>query len=105
MSTNAQRIRALNDAFRTSFNGGRVMMTAGIDALDGDVKAMIIRCQRRSDFPSGGRSNIPSLRTARRPPRAGAFLLSGVVCLRPCCQSAAMSVFAFRALRLDWLSL
>jgi hypothetical protein len=43
MSSNAQRIRALNDAFRTSLSGGRVMMTAGIDALDGDVKAMIIR--------------------------------------------------------------
>lgn len=43
MSSNAQRIRTLNDAFRTSLNGGRVMMTAGIDALDGDVKAMIIR--------------------------------------------------------------
>ena len=43
MSSNVQRIRALNDAFRTSLNGGRVMMTAGIDALDGDVKAIIIR--------------------------------------------------------------
>ena len=43
MSSNAQRIRELNDAFRTSLSGGRVMMTAGIDALDGDVKAMIIR--------------------------------------------------------------
>ena len=43
MSSNAQRIRELNDAFRTSLSGGRVMMTAGIDALDGDVKATIIR--------------------------------------------------------------
>ena len=43
MSSNAQRIRELNDAFRTSLSGGRVMMTAGIDALDSDVKAMIIR--------------------------------------------------------------
>ena len=43
MSSNTQRIRALNDAFRTSLDGGRVMMTAGIDALDGDVKAIIIR--------------------------------------------------------------
>lgn len=53
MSSNAQRIRALNDAFRTSFNGGRVMMTAGVDALDGDVKAMIIRkVATFSDFNS-----------------------------------------------------
>ena len=36
MSSNAQRIRALNDAFRTSLSGRRVMMTAGVDALDGD---------------------------------------------------------------------
>ncbi len=63
-----------------------------------------IVCQRRSDFPSSGRSNIPSLQTARRPPRAGAFLLSGAVFLRPNRQSAARSVFALRARRLDWLS-
>ena len=31
-------------------------------------------CQRRSNFPSAGRSNIPSVLNARRPPRAGAFL-------------------------------
>ena len=43
MSSNAQRIRALNDAFRTSLSGRRVMMTAGVDALDGDVKAINIR--------------------------------------------------------------
>ena len=42
MTSNAQRICELNDAFRTSLSGGRVMMTAGIDALDSDIKAMII---------------------------------------------------------------
>ena len=62
-------------------------------------------CQRRSDFPSACRSNIPSLQTARRPPRAGAFLLSGVVFLRPCGQSAAASAFGLRDRRFDWLSL
>ncbi len=36
-------IRALNDAFRTSLSGGRVLMTAGVDALPSDVKAMAIR--------------------------------------------------------------
>ncbi len=36
-------IRALNDAFRTSFVGGRVLMTAGVDALPSDVKAMAVR--------------------------------------------------------------
>src|SRR5260370_14377111 len=39
----AERIRELNDAFRRTFKGGRVMMTAGVDALPPDVKAMAIR--------------------------------------------------------------
>jgi hypothetical protein len=39
----AQCIRELNDQFRTTFQGGRVMMTAGVDALAPDVKAMAIR--------------------------------------------------------------
>jgi hypothetical protein len=36
------RIRGLNDAFRKSMIG-RVFMTAGVDALPTDVKAMVIR--------------------------------------------------------------
>jgi len=40
---NAEKIRELNDAFRTTMTGGRVMMTAGVDALPSDVKAMVIR--------------------------------------------------------------
>ena len=39
----AEKIRTLNDAFRTTMTGGRVMMTAGVDALPSDVKAMVIR--------------------------------------------------------------
>ncbi len=38
-----QKIQQLNDAFRTTMTGGRVMMTAGVDALPSDVKAMVIR--------------------------------------------------------------
>ena len=38
-----EKIRALNDAFRTTMTGGRVMMTAGVDTLPSDVKAMVIR--------------------------------------------------------------
>ena len=37
-----ERIRALNDAFRTTFRGGRVMMSAGIASLPGDIRAMIL---------------------------------------------------------------
>ncbi len=39
----AEKIRALNDAFRTTMTGGRVLLTAGVDALPSDVKAMVIR--------------------------------------------------------------
>jgi hypothetical protein len=41
MST--EKIRELNDRFRATMTGGRVMMTAGVDALPSDVKAMVIR--------------------------------------------------------------
>lgn len=37
MST--ERIRALNDEFRTTFRGGRVMLTAGVAELPDCVKA------------------------------------------------------------------
>ena len=39
----AAKIRELNDRFRSTMTGGRVMMTAGVDALPSDVKAMVIR--------------------------------------------------------------
>src|SRR5229473_6829345 len=40
---NAEKIRELNDRFRSTMTGGRVMLTAGVDALPSDVKAMVIR--------------------------------------------------------------
>jgi hypothetical protein len=39
----ADRIRDLNDAFRATFEGGQVMLTAGVRALPADVLARAIR--------------------------------------------------------------
>jgi hypothetical protein len=39
----AERIRQLDDAFRTKTTGGKVFLTAGVDALPSDVRAMVIR--------------------------------------------------------------
>src|SRR5437588_12015146 len=39
----AEKIREMNDRFRSTMTGGRVMLTAGVDALPPDVKAMVIR--------------------------------------------------------------
>jgi Protein of unknown function (DUF3768) len=39
----AERIRELNDAFRKTLTGGKVFVTAGVDTLPSDVKAMAIR--------------------------------------------------------------
>jgi hypothetical protein len=41
MSTD--RVRALNDAFRRTFRGGKVMMTSGVDELPNCVKAEALR--------------------------------------------------------------
>jgi hypothetical protein len=38
----AEKIRALNDAFRRSFAGGKVMMTAGIAALSDAAHARML---------------------------------------------------------------
>jgi len=48
-----EKIRELNDCFRRTMTGGRVMLTAGVDALPSDVKAMVIRrVATFSDFTS-----------------------------------------------------
>ena len=53
----AQKIRELNDAFRTTMIGGEVMITAGVDALSSDVKAMVIR--RVATFSEFNADNDP----------------------------------------------
>ena len=49
--TKADRIRVLNDNFRSTFLGGQVVMTAGVAALPLDVKArLILAVQSFSNF-------------------------------------------------------
>ena len=55
MST--EKIRALNDAFRTTLTGGKVLMTAGVNALPTDVKASVI--QRVMTFSEFTEENDP----------------------------------------------
>jgi Protein of unknown function (DUF3768) len=43
MADNKVRIRELNDQFRTTFDGGRIVFTAGIDALAEDVKEEVVQ--------------------------------------------------------------
>jgi hypothetical protein len=48
---NSERIRALNDSFRQTFSGGRVLVTEGVDALSPEIKAeVLLRVQRFDDF-------------------------------------------------------
>jgi hypothetical protein len=47
----SDRIRELNDAFRSTFRGGKVMMTSGIDELPDCVKAeALVQVARFSKF-------------------------------------------------------
>jgi len=43
-AVSTEKIRALNDAFRTTLTGGKVLLTTGVNALPSNVKAMVIRC-------------------------------------------------------------
>ena len=43
------RIRDLNDAFRQSFIGGRVMMTSGVNELEANTKTELIAALRSFD--------------------------------------------------------
>jgi hypothetical protein len=50
----AAKIRALNDAFRSTFEGGRVVVTAGVRALPADTVARVLETTRTfADFNEG----------------------------------------------------
>jgi Protein of unknown function (DUF3768) len=51
LTDKAKRIRQLNDAFRTTFQNGKVMMTCGVEALPSEVKyAVMLKVRAFSDF-------------------------------------------------------
>ena len=54
---NSERIRELNDTFRQTFNGGRVVITEGVDALSAAVKAEVL--QQVRSFDRFDRENDP----------------------------------------------
>ena len=50
----SDRIRLLNDNFRTTFIGGRVLLTAGVSELPMDTKAQaLLKVQSFTEFTSG----------------------------------------------------
>lgn len=57
IAQNAERIRVLNDNFRSTFIGGQVLMTAGVSELAMDVKANALLMVR--SFNDFTRDNDP----------------------------------------------
>ena len=53
----ADRIRELNDQFRRTYQGGKVMMTSGINALPASIKSRILEKVRT--FDAFSRDNDP----------------------------------------------
>jgi hypothetical protein len=55
--SNTDRIRELNDAFRRTFVGGAVMITAGIEAMPLDQRRALL--QKVRSFEAFGEDNDP----------------------------------------------
>ena len=55
--TKTDRIRELNDAFRATFVGGQVLITAGVNALPDEAKAAVLAKVR--SFRDFDRENDP----------------------------------------------
>ena len=55
--SNGERIRELNDSFRQTFVGGRVIVTAGVDALSPRVEVKVL--QQVQQFDHFDRDNDP----------------------------------------------
>jgi hypothetical protein len=70
--TNAERVRLLNDNFRTTFIGGQVVMTQGVDELPIDTKARVLMAVRSFD-------QFTSANDPRREHDFGSFEIEGEV--------------------------
>jgi hypothetical protein len=57
LRTTTDRIRVLNDNFRSTFVGGQVVMTQGVDALPIDTKARLLAAVR--SFTNFTKDNDP----------------------------------------------
>jgi hypothetical protein len=55
--SNSERIREMNDSFRQTFTGGRIVITEGVDALRPELKAEVLQCVR--NFNRFDRDNDP----------------------------------------------
>lgn len=58
-ATNTDRIRELNDAFRRTFVGGAVMITAGVEAMPVDQRRSLL--QKVRAFDAFSEDNDPHL--------------------------------------------
>jgi hypothetical protein len=50
MDSKSAKIRDLNDAFRRTFRGGRIMLTSGVEALPNLRGRLLFKVSRFSDF-------------------------------------------------------
>ena len=73
--TTAERIRTLNDAFRRTFVGGAVMITAGVEAMPVEQRRSLLQKVRAFDAFTDG--NDPHGNTTLARSTRAAFAASG----------------------------
>ena len=77
----AERIRALNDAFRRTFVGGAVMITAGVEAMPLDQRRSLLAKVRAFDAFTEDNDRMANTTSERWTRPASAT--SGIRLLRP----------------------
>ena len=77
----AERIRALNDAFRRTFVGGMVMITAGVEAMPVEQRRALLAKVRAFDVFTDGNDPMAST-TSARSTRAASAASGKSICMR-----------------------